>query len=64
MPREIIDQEGEIESMYRHLVETTNTLRGDSGVSRTEIAVWACLAILGVVNLIALYVLYLKTTGG
>jgi hypothetical protein len=49
--------------MCRDLVETSYKLRDSRVLRRQEIAVWACIAILGLMTVIAFYVLYLKTGG-
>lgn len=63
IPCEILEQEREIELMCRDLVETSYKLRDSRVLRRQEIAVWACIAILGLMTVIAFYVLYLKTGG-
>jgi hypothetical protein len=61
--REIRDQEAEIESMFRHLIRDSYDWREQStGTRRQEIGAWISIVLLGLLSVLAVCLLYWKTT--
>jgi transcriptional regulator with GAF, ATPase, and Fis domain len=64
IPREVQAQERDIEWMLRHLVKNSHDTQRQSDVAhRQELAAWILIVTLGVNSLLALYILYVKTSG-
>ncbi|HEY4048692.1 MAG TPA: hypothetical protein VGM27_17645 [Acidobacteriaceae bacterium] len=70
IPREVREQEGEIEAIFRDLMRfddgTASSYLQDrpDDKSKQEVAAWIVVAVLGVANAISFYLLWLKTNGG
>jgi hypothetical protein len=64
IPREVQAQERDIEWMLRHLLKNSHDTQRQSDVAhRQEVAAWILIVTLGVNSLLALYILYVKTSG-
>jgi hypothetical protein len=66
IPREVCEQEHEIESLFRNLVRRGNTAGlhysedWPDRAARQEVATWIFIAVLILISIIALYLLWLK----
>jgi hypothetical protein len=64
IPREIQEQEKDIEWLFRHLLKKLRDTTPESNATqRQEAAVWVFIVMLGLISLFALYALYVKTSG-
>jgi hypothetical protein len=64
IPREVQAQEKDIEWMLRHLLKNSQDTQHQSEIApRQEVAVWIFIVMVGVISLLALCILYMKTTG-
>jgi hypothetical protein len=64
IPREVQAQEKDIEWMLRHLLKNSQDTQHQSEIAhRQEVAAWIFIVMVGVISLLALYILYMKTSG-
>ena len=64
IPYEVQAQERDIEWMLRHLLRNSQGTQRQSDVAhRKELAAWTFILMVGVISLLDLYILYMKTRG-